>query len=511
MFDNGKLWIAKGEDPLYILPKMANRHGLIAGASGTGKTISLKVLAESFSDCGVPVFLADVKGDLSGMLSPGEETEIIKKRVAEFPIENWTYKTFPTRFWDVFGKNGIPVRTTVSEMGPLLLSRLLNLTQVQEGVLNVVFRVADDKKLLLTDLKDLRSMLEYCAENRNDISAKYGNVSVQSIGAIQRGLLTLENEGATDFFGEPSVSIKDWMCYDNNSRGYINILNATELIHSPKLYAMFMLWLLSSLFETLPELGDPEKPILVFFFDEAHLLFTDMPKELKQKIIQVIKLIRSKGVGVYFISQSPSDIPDDVLSQLGNRIQHGLRAYTPAEQKAVRAAASAFRANPAFKCEDVITQLATGEALVSFLGEDGSPSMVQRAFILPPQSLMGPGDALSVSNAINGDYMYSKYGTAVDGISAYEVLNQLSAANEEIQRQQQEREALEKQAALEEKLAQKEKLQKEKEAEKERLRLEREKEKQSNKIKNEVGRVATSAARTGINTIIRGILKNFIK
>ncbi|MBQ9986798.1 MAG: DUF853 family protein, partial [Erysipelotrichales bacterium] len=360
MIKNNKLWIAQSDKSIFIEPKMANRHGLIAGASGTGKTVTLKVLAESFSSIGVPVFLADIKGDLSGMCEVGEDNENMQERIKRFGIEDFTYRTFPARFWDIFGEQGHPIRVTISDMGPLLLSRLLGLTDVQAGVLTVVFRIADDNGLLLIDLKDLRSMLQFVGENRKQFTTEYGNVSTQSIGAIQRALLQLEEEGGNIFFGEPSLDIKDWIQTDSTGKGYINILNSTRLVQNPLLYATFLLWMLSELFEKLPEVGDLDKPRIVFFFDEAHLLFSDAPKALLTKIIQIVKLIRSKGVGVYFITQSPSDIPDEVLAQLSNRVQHALRAYTPSEAKAVRIAAQTFRQNPSFSVEEAITELGVG-------------------------------------------------------------------------------------------------------------------------------------------------------
>ena len=352
MLLDDKLWVAQGENPCYLLLNQANRHGLIAGASGTGKTVTLKVLAEGFSHAGVPVFMADVKGDITGMCQAGDDTDNIRERVERFGIENWSLTGCPCRFWDMLDGEDIPVRITISDMGPTLLSRLLGLTEVQEGVLNIVFRIADDKQLLLIDLKDLRAMLNYTAEHAKEFETTYGKVSSQSTGAILRALISIEDEGGDKFFGEPALDLADWFACDENGKGYVNVLNAAKLIQSPQIYAMFLLWMLSELFETLPEVGDMDKPKFVFFFDEAHLLFNGMPKELLDKMVQVVKLIRSKGVGVYFITQSPSDIPDEVLAQLSNRIQHGLRAYTPAEQKSVRAAAESFRENPAFKSED---------------------------------------------------------------------------------------------------------------------------------------------------------------
>lgn len=457
MIKDGKIWISKNDTCQYILPKMANRHGLIAGATGTGKTVTLKVMAEAFSSLGVPVFLADVKGDLSGMCCPGESTEDMGKRIVRFGLDDWEYTSFPTRFFDVFGKNGHPTRTTISEMGPILLSRLLGLSPVQEGVLNIVFRVADDNGLLLIDIKDLKAMLQYVAEHRDEYTITYGNVSPQSVGAIQRALLALESQGGNFFFGEPALDLNDWFAVDDNGKGFINILDSTELIHSPLLYATFLLWLLTELFEQLPEVGDMEKPRLVFFFDEAHLLFRDMPKTLVQKIEQVVKLIRSKGVGVYFISQSPSDIPDEVLAQLGNRVQHALRAYTPSEQKAVKVAAQTFRQNPAFDTSEAIMELGVGEALVSFLDEKGVPGMVERTFILPPQSSMSPIDAMTRTRVINQSPLDEKYGYEVDPESAYEILTAQSEEAAAKEQQAKEEAAAAKQKALEEAEAAKQK------------------------------------------------------
>ena len=428
MFKDGKVWIAKSEKEIYLLPRMANRHGLIAGATGTGKTITMKVIAESFSDMGVPVFFSDVKGDLTGMTLPGADTEDMQKRIRRFGIENWEYKSYPVRFWDIFGEKGTPVRVTVSQMGPMLLSRLLGLTDVQSGVLNIVFKVADEHGLLLIDLKDLRAMLQYVGDNRAEFTLQYGNVSTASVGAIQRALLSFEDEGGNIVFGEPDLDIEDWIKVDGSGRGYMNILASSRLINSPTVYATFLLWMLSELFEKLPEVGDLDKPKMIFFFDEAHLLFDDAPKALVQKIVQIVKLVRSKGIGVYFVTQSPSDIPDEVLAQLSNRVQHGLRAYTPAEQKAVRAAANAFRVNPAFNTEQAMMALGTGEALVSFLDEKGVPSIVENAKILPPQSLMGAADNEIVQNLIKNDELDAIYRGAIDRESAYEVIQAANAA-----------------------------------------------------------------------------------
>ncbi len=454
--EDGKLLIGVGETPVCLLPRMANRHGLISGATGTGKTITLKVMAESFSALGVPVFLADVKGDLAGCCRTGERTEAIDRRLTAMGLdpETFRYQPFPVRFWDVYGEMGHPVRTTVSEMGAPLLSRLLDLTAVQEGVLTIVFRVADEKGWLLSDLKDLRAMVNYVAEHADEYRSEYGNVSKQSAGAIQRSLLQLEDAGGDLFFGEPDIELNDWFQTDDKGKGYINILHCERLYRSPLLYATFLLWLLAELFEQLPEVGDPEKPKLVFFFDEAHLLFDDAPKALIDKVEQVVRLIRSKGVGVFFITQRPSDVPDSVLAQLGNKVQHALRAYTPAEQKAVRAAAQGFRANPAFDTQDAIMDLGTGEALVSFLDEKGRPSVVERVTILPPQSLMGPIDERRRSAELSYDELYGKYETPVDPESAYEIItaDREAAAKAEAEAQAaKEREKLEQQKEKEKK------------------------------------------------------------
>ena len=487
MFSDQKIWIGQSDSRknIYLYPSMANRHGLIAGATGTGKTITMKVLAESFSDMGVPVFFSDVKGDLSGMCRPGADTEDMRARIERFGIEGFEFKAYPTRFWDIFGEVGHPVRVTVSGMGPMLLSRLLNLTEVQSGVLSIVFKVADDNGLLLLDLKDLRAMLQYVGDNRAEFTTMYGNVSTASIGAIQRALLAFEAEGGEGLFGEPELDIRDWMRTDFTGRGYINILTSTRLINSPTVYATFLLWLMTELFEKLPEVGDVEKPRVVFFFDEAHFLFTDAPKALVQKIVQVVKLVRSKGVGVYFVTQSPSDIPDDVLAQLSNRIQHALRAYTPAEQKAVRAAASAFRVNPEFDTEEAIMALGVGQALVSCLDEKGVPTIVERARILPPQSLMGAADESFVQSAIAADEFDLKYRDSVDRESAYEIIMK---ATEELKAQ--------KEAELEAAKAEKEAAK----AEKEAAKAEKEAAKTGKKTSSKAGTAVKKAGQKAVNS-----------
>ena len=419
--ENG-LYVAHGPNgPISICGKMANRHGLIAGATGTGKTVTLQVLAETFSQAGVPCFMADMKGDLSGISQTGAMSGFIEKRCAEFGITSPEFGSCPVRFFDVFGEQGHPMRTTVSEMGPQLLSRLLELNETQTGILNIVFRIADDRGLLLIDMKDLRSMLNYVADNAKQYTATYGNISVQSVGAIQRALLTLENQGADKFFAEPSFDIYDLLQCEQG-KGVMNVLAADKLMLNPKLYSTFLLWLLTELYSNLPEVGDMELPKLVFFFDEAHMLFDETSKALVDKIEQVVRLIRSKGVGVYFITQSPTDIPEDILGQLGNRVQHALRAFTPKDQKAVKTAAETFRANPSFKTADAIMELGTGEALVSFLDDKGAPSVVERAKILFPLSQIGAVTEGQRGQIINQSRLYGKYDKVVDRESAFEVL-----------------------------------------------------------------------------------------
>lgn len=418
------LLIAKTTDlSLSLLPGMANRHGLITGATGTGKTVTLQKLAESFSAIGVPVFMADVKGDLTGIAKEGTESEKLLARLAKIGVTDWSPQGNPVVLWDIFGEKGHPIRATVSDLGPLLLARLLDLNEVQSGVLQIIFRVADDQGLLLLDFKDLRAMTQYIGDNAKAFQTQYGNINSASVGAIQRGLLSLEQQGAEYFFGEPMLDIKDWMRTDSSGKGVINILSAEKLYQMPKLYATSLLWMLSELYEQLPEAGDQEKPKLVFFFDEAHLLFSDAPQVLLDKIEQVIRLIRSKAVGVYFVSQNPADIPDTVLGQLGNRVQHALRAFTPKDQKAVKVAAQTMRANPAFDTVAAIQELGTGEALISFLDEKGSPSMVQRASVIAPFSRMGPVTDDERNGLINHSPLSGKYEEAVDRESAYEMLS----------------------------------------------------------------------------------------
>jgi uncharacterized protein len=421
------IFIAKGKEPIYLLPKMANRHGLIAGATGTGKTVTLQTLAENFSDRGIPVFMADVKGDLAGMSQTGGNNPKVVERAKELGLTDFKGEACPVVFWDVFGENGHPVRATVSEMGPLLLGRLLSLNDTQEGVLNMVFRIADENGLLLLDLKDLRSMLQFVGDNAEQFKTQYGNVSAASAGAIQRGLLELETQGGDKFFGEPALDLDD-LIQTQSGRGVVNILAAEKLMQqSPKVYATFLLWLLSELFERLPEIGDPEKPKLVFFFDEAHLIFTDIEPAVEQKIEQMVRLIRSKGVGVYFVSQNPLDIPDVVLGQLGNRVQHALRAFTPRDQKAVTAAAQTFRQNPKLKVEKILTELGVGEALVSMLDEEGKPTIVDRAKILPPRSQVGAITPEQRKEIVQSSSIAGHYEKVVDRESAYEKLKARAA------------------------------------------------------------------------------------
>ncbi|MDR2669343.1 MAG: DUF853 domain-containing protein [Desulfovibrio sp.] len=436
-----------GREFLALVPKTANRHGLIAGATGTGKTVTLQSMAETFSDLGVPVFAADVKGDLSGPAEAGGNAESVRRRVREWGLEErgFSFRSYPVQFWDVFGSAGVPVRATVAGMGPLLLGRLLDLNETQTAVLHMVFAVAADEGLELADLKDLRRALEYVSGNAPRYASAYGNITAASAGAVQRGLMLLASQGAEAFFGEPALNVEDFIRTEDG-RGILNILAADRLIRAPKLYAVFLVWLLTRLFEVLPETGDPDKPKLVFFFDEAHLLFNDAPRALLEKVEQVVRLIRSKGVGVYFVSQSPSDLPDAVLGQLGNRVQHALRAFTPRDQKAVRAAAGTFRANPAFSVERALTELGTGEALVSLLDEKGMPRPVERAFILPPQGRIGPIDPAERESLFKGSLLYRVYGRREERVTAFERLEGAETAKERATREKIEAEAAKEEA-----------------------------------------------------------------
>lgn len=434
-----------------LLLNYANRHGLIAGATGTGKTVTLQILAEGFSAAGVPVFMSDVKGDLSGLAMPGDPLGKLHvpftERAAKIGFDDFTYQAFPVTYWDMFAEQGHPVRTTVAEMGPLLLSRLLELTEAQEGILNIAFRMADEQGLALLDLKDLQAFLVWLGENRAEVSLRYGNIAVASVGAIQRRLMVLENQGGAHFFGEPALELADLMRCDADGRGMVNILAADKLMHSPRLYATFLLWLLSELFETLPEVGDPEKPKLVFFFDEAHLLFKDAPKALVEKVEQVARLIRSKGVGVYFITQSPGDVPDTILGQLGNRVQHALRAFTGKDQQELRRAAQTYRTNPRFDTETTIREVGVGEALTSLLERKGIPGVVERTLIRPPSSQVGPVTAAQRSTLIRTSDLFGKYETPLDRDSAYEALQRIA---EEAAKEAEAAAAAEAQAAEEE-------------------------------------------------------------
>ena len=501
MYKDNEIWVASdGDTKLCIKSKYANRHGLIAGATGTGKTVTLKVMAESFSDAGVPVFLSDIKGDLSGMCKPGEEKESITKRVDELGMgEDFSFKAYPTVFWDIFGKKGLPLRTTISEFGPMLLAKLLDLNQIQTDILNIIFKIADDEGLLLIDLKDLKSMLNYVSENAADYKAEYGNIAPQSVNAIMRGLVALGDKGGDIFFGEPALDINDWFV-TKDGKGMINVLDATTIINDPGIYSTFMLWMLAELFEIMPEVGDLDKPKMVFFFDEAHLLFKDTPKALLQKIEQVVKLIRSKGIGVYFITQNPSDIPDEVLAQLGNKVQHALRAYTPAEQKGIKAAAQSYRVNPDFDTAEIITNLGIGEAVVSFIEDDGAPAMVRKAKVLPPQSYLGAIDDMMRAAVISMSDLAGKYKDMVDRDSAYEFLQRLqievSQKQEEERQAEIERKEAEKQIEIERKEAEKQAKAAQKEAEKQAKEAEKEEKKKKDAIKKGVAAVAGTAAGT---------------
>ncbi|MCR4729265.1 MAG: DUF853 domain-containing protein, partial [Lachnospiraceae bacterium] len=430
MVKDGKILIGKsGDEEICIYPKMANRHGFIAGATGTGKTVTLKVLAESFSNLGVPVFLADVKGDIAPMCLAGVDNENVTSRVESMGLKDagFEYQSYPVNFWDVYGEKGIPLRTTISEMGPLILSRVMGLNDTQTDVLTCIFKIADDEGLLLTDTKDLKAMLQYVGEKAAEYGPVYGNIAPVTLNAIVRSVVAIESEGADLFFGEPALSVADWLCTDRDGRGMIQILDCQKLIHHPRMYSAFLLWLMSELFEMLPEVGDPEKPKMVFFFDEAHMLFDSASKALLEKIEQVVKLIRSKGVGIYFITQNPADIPDGVLAQLGNKVQHALRAYTPKEQKGLKAAAMGFRVNPEFDTYTMLQELGTGKALVSVIDENGVPTIVKHTKVCPPQSFMGTLSESERLSNINTSVLYGKYYNPVDNESAYEFLARMEA------------------------------------------------------------------------------------
>ena len=509
MLKDDKILVGKNSsEELSILLPMANRHGLITGASGSGKTITLKVMAESFSAAGVPVFLADVKGDLAATCLPGEINEKIQSRLDSIDISDFQTKGFPVTFWDVFGKNGHPIRTTLQDVGPTILSRMLGLNETQEGILSIIFRVAKDNEYALIDLKDLKALLTYVANNSREYTLQYGNVATQSVGAIQRAILTLEEQSGSNFFAEPDIDIHDFFKTNDAGLGYINILDCVELFKKPKLYSCFLLWLLTELSHELPEVGDLDKPKMVFFFDEAHLLFDELPSYMLTQITQVVKLIRSKGIGLYFISQSPDDVPGEILAQLGNKVQHVLRAYTPAEQKVIKAVASSYRTNPAFDTEEAITTLGTGEALVSFLTEKGEPGIVEKVTILPPQSQMGTLDDAMRLMIISRSEYNGKYDTIVDNISAFEILN------EEMERQRNEEEeakrAEEERKAAEKAAKEAEKQRKEEERIQRQLAKEAEIERK-NSTSYKVGKVAKRTANTALNTVTRKMVNQILK
>ncbi len=522
MLKNNKLLIAKNDEKeLCILPRMANRHGIITGASGSGKTTTVKVMAESFSAAGIPVFYVDVKGDLATICKEGTPSESIDQRIKNLKLDDFTFQSFPVTFFDVFKKNGHPIRTTISDIGPRLLSVMLELSDAQEGVLAIAFQIAEDEEMTLNDLGDLKSLLVYIGENKNRYITKYGNITTQSIGGIQRNILMLEQEGGVSFFGKPVLQLYDLMQFDYSGKGYVNVLDAQELFKKPTLYAVFLIWILNNLFYNLPEVGDLERPKLALFLDEAHLIFSEMSNTLIKQIIQVVKLIRSKGVGVYFISQSPSDIPDEILSQLGNKVQHVLRSYTPNDEKAIKAAANSFRTNPKFKTEDAIKELATGEALVSFLDEKGEPSVVERAWILPPQSSFGTITDMERDSIIKQSRIYGKYEEEVNELSATEKVDEENKKVEEAKAEEQrlieeekkrkEEEKLAKEKAKEEEKLAKEKAREEREAAKQKEKEEKEaekKKKQNTKLVRQVGNKFVNKATTKVvNSIWKGIFK----
>ena len=541
MYIDNKILIGKSKDKeLFIVPNKANRHGLITGASGSGKTITLKVMAESFSSMGVPVFLADVKGDLAGMCLPGESNEKIQERLNGIGIKDFSFKGFPTVFWDVFGKSGHPIRATLQSIGSTILSRMLGLNETQEGVLAIIFKIARENGYELIDLKDLRLLLQYVAENSKQYTITYGNIASQSVGSIQRSLLMLEEQGGDYFFGEPAIDINDFIKINENGLGNINVLHATELYKQPTLYACFLLWLLTAINGTLPEVGDLDKPKMVFFFDEAHLLFDELPDYMLTQVTQIVKLIRSKGIGLYFISQSPKDIPDEILAQLGNKVQHTLRAYTPAEQKVIKAVADSYRANPEFNTEEAISALGTGEALISFMNEKGEPNIVEKATILPPQSQMGSIDDSIRLMVVSKSAFMGKYDTVVDRESAFEILSkemeEKRLVEQEAQKAKEEKklkEEQEKEQAKAEKEAEKmrreeekakkeeERIRKEEEraeekARKEEERIKKELEKEAEKARKnswqyKVGKQAERTANSTINSVARKVATQILK
>lgn len=498
MYYNNKLVIGKsGEDDAFIIPRMANRHGIITGASGSGKSTTVKVMAEAMSDAGIPVFYVDVKGDLSGVCKSGVSNSNINDRLDRLGIDNFSFKSFPTIFFDVFGKNGHPIRTTVSDIGPRLLSRMLELSDVQEGVLAIVFQIAEDENMKLNDLEDLKNLLSYVLENKNEYIAKYGGITTMSVSSIQRSLLMLEQDDGGCFFGKPEFQIQDLVQVDEDGNGFVSVLNAVELFKKPILYSVFLVWLLNELYDKMDEVGDLEKPRLVLFLDEAHLIFSEMSNSVIKSITQVVKLIRSKGVGLYFISQSPSDIPDEVLSQLGNKVQHVLRSYTPSDEKNIKAAANAFRSNPTFKTDDVIKSLATGEALISFLNENGEPNVANKFLILPPQSYIGTLSDEERNSIIKNSKLYMKYENVTDEVSASEIVDDIRKQNslEKIKKEQ---------ADLEEKQKKKKEKDKQKAEEKKKREQERMMKKVTNQVTNKlIGKTTTK--------VVNSIWKNLFK
>ena len=498
MYINNKLVIGKNDkEELFIVPKMANRHGIITGASGSGKTTTVKVMAETFSDAGIPVFYVDVKGDLASISKKGVENPNVEERLKNLNIEGFNYQSFPTTFFDVFGTSGHPIRTTISDIGPRLLSRMLELSDAQEGILAIIFQIAEDEDMKLNDLGDLKSLVAHVLDNKNEYIAKYGSITSMSISTIQRSLLMLEQEGGVSFFGKPELQLFDLLQYDQNGKGFINVLDAQELFKKPTLYAVFLIWLLNNLFDNMPEVGDLDKPKLILFLDEAHLIFSEMSQSLIKSIIQVVKLIRSKGVGVYFISQSPSDVPEEILAQLGNKVQHVLRSYTPSDEKAIKAAANSFRTNPEFKTEDAIKTLATGEALISFLSENGEPNIVERAFILPPQSFMGTITNEERDAIIKQSRIYMKYETVNNEESASEKVETAKKTKEE-------KIEAEKKAAEEAKEKEKQDKLKAKEEEKKKKEQDKMMKKVTNQVTNKVIGKATTK-------VVNSLWKNLFK
>lgn len=495
MVKDGKILIGKDTSEVYLYPRMANRHGLIAGATGTGKTITMKVLAEDFSRLGVPVFLCDVKGDVSGIAEPGVNSEKLQQRIQSFGLTDFAFQGYPAIFWDVFGQKGTPVRIAVSSLGALNIARILDLTETQLGVLEIAFRYADDNALFLYDFKDLDALLSFMEDHINEVSANYGHATKQSVGVVRRSLLRLQDEGADFFFGTPQLDIADWFRVDQYGRGFISVLNCEQLVQRPNLYATFLFWMLSELYERLPEAGDLDKPKMVFFFDEAHMMFDTKNKAFTEKMEQICRLIRSKGVGIYFVTQNPADIPSDVLSQVGNRIQHALHAYTPAEQKGVKAAAQAFRVNPNFKTEEVISELGVGQALVSCLDESGVPTVVEKVNILPPQSKMAPVDETIRSKFMAANPMEQKYRNATDPESAYEII---MAAREEIAAAQAEEAAAKEQARIDAAAA------------KEQAKLDAAKAKEAERKEKEKLRTRQNAANAAASTVSTAVTRNMV-